>query len=172
MNPRLRLVLLIALAAAVAQVVATGGDDPAGAGAALTAAAPAAAPAAAREETLVERFRQAVQDRLAGPVPDGQAVDLFQAKSWYVPPPPPPPPKPRPPPPPTAPPLPYTYLGQYLEPGGRQVIFLVKGDRLYTTTPGEVIDNTYRVEGIQSGQLGLIYLPLNIKQTMFVGEPS
>ena len=97
---------------------------------------------------------------------------LFAAKSWYIPPPPPPPPKPAPPPPPTAPPLPFTYLGKYLSPDAGLVFFLAKGDRLYTVPAGEIIDGIYRVEGISGGLLGLTYLPLNIKQSINIGEAS
>jgi hypothetical protein len=97
--------------------------------------------------------------------------NAFKAISWYVPPPPPPPPPPPipvPPPPPTAPPMPFSYLGRY-EDGGKLVIFLLKDDRIYTVSEGEVIDNTYRVERLTGGQLEMTYLPLNIKQTISVG---
>jgi len=46
---------------------------------------------------------------------------------------------------------------------------LVKGERIYTVSEGEVIDNTYRVERLTGGQLELTYLPLNIKQTISAG---
>jgi hypothetical protein len=97
--------------------------------------------------------------------------NVFKAISWYVPPPPPPPPpppKPVPPPPPTAPPMPFSYLGRY-EDGGKLIIFLVRGDRIYTVAEGEVIENTYRVERLTGSWLELTYLPLNIKQTIGVG---
>lgn len=103
---------------------------------------------------------------------DKVASNAFGAMSWYVPPPPPPPKpptKPLPPPPPTAPPMPFSFLGQYVE-GGTRIIFLVKGDRIYTVSEGEVIDNTYRVERLAGGQLELTYLPLDIKQTISAGE--
>jgi len=98
--------------------------------------------------------------------------NLFVSKSWYVPPPPPPPPKPLPPPPPTAPPLPFTYLGTFQESPDHLVIFLVKGDRIYTVSRGDVIDNTYRVEEAGGGKLMLRYLPLNIQQVLKIGETS
>ena len=101
------------------------------------------------------------------------AGNPFGAISWYVPPPPPPPAPPRvvPPPPPTAPPLPFSFLGRYEE-AGTQIILLVRGDRIYTVSAGDVIDNTYRVEGLAGGRLELTYLPLNIKQTISTGETS
>lgn len=99
----------------------------------------------------------------------GETGNAFESKSWYVPPPPPPPAKPLPPPPPTAPPLPFTYLGRY-EDLAKPVIFLVRGDRVLTVSAGDVIEGTYRVDGIVGTTLGLTYLPLNIRQTIDVGN--
>jgi hypothetical protein len=99
----------------------------------------------------------------------GETGNAFESKSWYVPPPPPPPAKPLPPPPPTAPPLPFTYLGRY-EDLAKPVIFLVRGDRVLTVSAGDVIEGTYRVDGIVGSTLGLTYLPLNIRQTIDVGN--
>lgn len=110
--------------------------------------------------------------RLNRVVPAGEAANAFASKSWYVPPPPPPPPpptKPAPPPPPTAPPLPFSYLGRY-EDGAKPIIFLVKGDSVLSVSEGDVIDDAYRVDGIHGSMLDLTYLPLNIKQTINVGE--
>lgn len=114
-------------------------------------------------------------DKLARPTPEAEAQDVFAPRSWFVPPPPPPPAppvEPAPPPPPSAPPLPFTYLGRFQESPQRLVVFLVRNDRIYAVTEGDVIDNTYRVEGITAGQLALTYLPLNIRQTIAVGESS
>lgn len=92
----------------------------------------------------------------------------FGAMTWHVPPPPPPTKsqtRPLPPPPPTAPPMPFSFMGRYEE-GGTRIILLVKGDRIYTVSEGDVIDSTYRVERMAAGQLELTYLPMNIKQTI------
>lgn len=70
-----------------------------------------------------------------------------------------------PPAPPSAPSLPFTYLGRYVG-AGRPVFFLVRGDRILTVHQGDVIDGTYRVEGIVGSLLGLTYLPLNIRQNL------
>lgn len=109
--------------------------------------------------------------RVASAAEPGNA---FASKSWYVPPPPPPPSlapaaKPLPPPPPTAPPLPFTYLGKYQD-SAVPVIFLVRGDRILTVRAGDVIEGTYRVDGIVGAALGLTYLPLNIKQKIDIGN--
>lgn len=99
----------------------------------------------------------------------GETGNVFAGKSWYVPPPPPPPPKPLPPPPPAAPPLPFTYLGRYEDPV-KPVIYLVRGDRVLLVSAGEVIEGTYRVDGIAGRTLALTYLPLNIRQTLDIGN--
>jgi hypothetical protein len=122
---------------------------------------------AAQPRIELERLRR--QETVAScEVPDTHA---FRAMSWYVPPPPPPPPKllpPPPPPPPTAPPMPFSFLGRYEE-GETKIIMLVRGERLYTVSEGEVVDSIYRVERLTGGQLELTYLPLNIKQTISAG---
>lgn len=128
---------------------------------------PEPAPLALRLRVELERLSR----------PDAEAAaatgNPFGAISWYVPPPPPPPAPPRyvPPPPPTAPPMPFSFFGRYEE-GATQIILLVRGDRIYTVSAGDVIDNTYRVEGLAGGRLELTYLPLNIKQTISTGETS
>ena len=102
--------------------------------------------------------------------------DIFGVKSWAPPPPkvvaraPAPAPLPPPPPAPSAPPLPFKYLGK-LDDATTLKAFLNRGDKVYVVTVGEIIDNTYRVESIKAGQMTLIYMPLNIPQTLSVGSP-
>jgi hypothetical protein len=67
-----------------------------------------------------------------------------------------------------APPLPFTYLGQYKD-NDKPVIFLVRGDRVLTVKQGDVIDGAYRVDGIVGSTLSLTYLPLNLKQMLNIG---
>jgi hypothetical protein len=105
-----------------------------------------------------------------------EPLDAFETRSWYVPPPPPPPAPATPqvvlpPPPPTAPPLPFTFLGQYHE-DDRELILLMRGERMLLVKRGEVIDGSYRVEGIQGRQLNILYLPLGIRQTLDVEAPG
>jgi hypothetical protein len=102
--------------------------------------------------------------------------DAFNNLSWYVPPPvkaqvyvPPPPPPP--PPAPTAPPLPFAFLGRY-DDSSSLVIILTKGDRVYTVSVGDVIENTYKVEKLSAGVLTFTYLPLKIEQKLRIGEAS
>ena len=110
---------------------------------------------------------------LRRPGGNGEPRNAFESKSWYVPPPP-PPPAPRveapPPPAPTAPPLPFTYLGQYKE-AEKPVILLMLGERMLLVKEGEVIDGIYKVEALLGRTLTITYLPLNIRQTLNV-EPT
>ena len=120
---------------------------------------PRTEPAPAGDSLALERLKRS---RMAV-----KEVAIFNAKSWYVPP---PPPKPAPPPPPSAPPLPFTFLGKKMEPGGKPTIFLAGSNRVYLVKDGETIDNIYRVEGVEDGKLVLTYLPLQIKQYIHIGE--
>ena len=98
-----------------------------------------------------------------------EARDLFRAATWYVAPPPPPPAKPEPPPPPSAPPLPFSYVGQYRDEGSHQFM-LARGNRLITVAVGDNIDRNYRLEGLDNGVLTILYLPLDIRQTLTIGN--
>lgn len=131
--------------------------------AALPAAAPAESPAP--------------EARAAGAgVPGGADFVLFAAHSWRPAPPPvpavvwtPPPAPVLPEPPPTAPVLPFAFLGR-LDDAERLRVFLTRDEKIYTVTVGAVIDGTYRVERIADSEIVLTYLPLNVTQTLSVGE--
>jgi len=130
----------------------------------------AAAPVAARARAA---DGDSLMARLAHRVAESKAVGaLFHSQSWYVAPPPPPP---APvvvvaPPPPTAPPLPFTVMGSYAHPGSATVYFLTRGDRVFDVHVGDTIDNTYSVDSAANGQLTLTYKPLNIQQTLAIGD--
>jgi hypothetical protein len=129
-------------------------------------AATVAATRPAEERSLLQLER--LQTARAQP----PAAELFTAKSWYVAPPPPPPPPPQAAPAPvqpTAPPLPFVFMGKMTD-GERLTVFLVKDDRVYMSSAGEVIDGTYKLEKIESGQLTLRYLPLDTVQTLAAGD--
>lgn len=75
-----------------------------------------------------------------------------------------------PPPPPTAPPLPFTYMGKLIS-EGNLAVFLVQGERNLVVHEGDTIDSLYRVERIADGNITLLFLPLNQRQTIVIGEP-
>lgn len=112
----------------------------------------------------------------AASVPGGalQGGGLFSAHSWRVAPPPAPAPAWTPPPPvaaappAVAPTLPFEFIGK-MDDAQRLRVFLLRGEKIYTVTVGEVIDGTYRVERIADSEMVLTYLPLNVSQTLSVG---
>jgi hypothetical protein len=74
------------------------------------------------------------------------------------------------PPPPEAPPLPFHVLGRYVE-DGKVAVFLQHNDQNLVVRVGETIADQYKVESLAGGVLTLVYLPLNQRQTLEVGNP-
>lgn len=113
-------------------------------------------------------------DKLRRDATNVKSDNAFASKSWYVAPPPPKyvPPPPPPPPKPVAPPLPFTFVGETRGSDGQPRFFLTKGSKLYSVAPGDVIEGTYRFDGKFGNTLSLTYLPLNIKQTIFLRNVS
>jgi hypothetical protein len=70
---------------------------------------------------------------------------------------------------PQAPSVPFTFVGKMAEGGGVKV-FLQANDVLYTVKVGDTFAQQYKLMGVDNGKLSLLYLPLNITQTMFYGE--
>lgn len=114
--------------------------------------------AAASETVLIASSLDSIHRGQA----DEDAKNLFNIKSWYVPP---PPPKPKPPAPP---PLPFTYLGKEID-GAQITVFVAQGDRNYALKTGDVIDGIYRVEAIAPPVMTLTYIPLRMQQTLEIG---
>ncbi len=56
--------------------------------------------------------------------------------------------------------------------GDQSAVFLTTLDRNYIVKSGDVIENTYRVEEIRAPMMTLTYLPLNMKQTLYIGEAN
>lgn len=76
-----------------------------------------------------------------------------------------------PPPPskPSAPPLPYTYLGQYRDDDGVLVFYLRRGDEVLVAKPGTELDQSYRLESDLSHGLTITYLPLKEAHIIPIG---
>ncbi|WP_256259618.1 hypothetical protein [Burkholderia ubonensis] len=96
------------------------------------------------------------------------ANDPFTASSWLPPPVEAPLPTARPAPP-TAPPVPFTYVGELDAKADKPQVFLSNGDQLLIVSPGDVIDGQYRVDAVSASNVVLTYLPLN--QTQVVSIP-
>jgi hypothetical protein len=70
-----------------------------------------------------------------------------------------------PPPAPVAPPLPFRYLGRYVE-GGRSAVYLARGDEPVLAVQGETLPGGYRVEEVAPDAVTLLYLPLGTRQRL------
>jgi Tfp pilus assembly protein PilP len=57
-----------------------------------------------------------------------------------------------------------------LEEAASVKVFLQRGDRVYAVAVGDVLDNQYRVDRIDATQLTLVYLPLNVPQSLAFGK--
>jgi hypothetical protein len=101
--------------------------------------------------------------------PHPVVVDIFGVRSWA------------PPPPaftaplavigPQAPPLPFRYIGRIVVDGGEAFV-LAEGARVLVVSVGERIDKRYRLEKRYKDELLFRYRPLNISQSLAIGDQS
>lgn len=121
---------------------------------------------------LQEAVQPAVPTQQEAPEAAVPAADLFASQSWFIAPapapisaviPPPPPPKP------TAPPLPFTFIGK-LDDRHQLQVFLLRGEEVLVVREGDLIGKTYKVQRIEPERMTLVYLPLDIAQTLAVGS--
>jgi hypothetical protein len=119
-------------------------------------------------QTLTEvESSDVLVDKLQRPTMPSEVKDMFPASSWYV-----PPPVTRVVPPPAAPPLPFVFIGKMQEDGNKYVVFLERQNRIYLVREGGAIDANYRVDSINVPVMTLTYIPLDIKQTVQIGEAN
>ncbi|MDH4259667.1 MAG: hypothetical protein OEW16_05110 [Gammaproteobacteria bacterium] len=156
--------VLAVLAVLTTGLLLFGPDDPAG----TAAVVQSDAYASTTDTSGAAQTRRALEfpTRIAG---DHEILQVFGGHSWYVAPPPVAivqmaPPKP------VAPPLPFAYLGRFVETGGKPVYYLVKGDRAYDVRVGETLDGTYTLDAEDNGRLLFTYLPLKERQSLGVGK--
>lgn len=91
------------------------------------------------------------------PVERAPAGALFESKSWI-------PPTAVATAEPTPPPFPYQYMGRLETEGKPDMLYLTKGNHVYSVAVGDVIEGIYRVAAITSDQVEVTYLPLGKKQ--------
>ncbi|UXU88959.1 hypothetical protein [Burkholderia sp. S-53] len=144
----------------------TAAHPAAAAHAAVPASAAAPRPASAGTAAATPQEKLAA---LRAPVSIEAAHDPFTASSWL-----PPPPVVVPtlpdtrPAPPSAPPVPFTYVGEQDAKAAKPHVFLSNGDQLLIVSPGDVIDGQYRVESVSESNVVLTYLPLNQVQVVAI----
>jgi hypothetical protein len=90
---------------------------------------------------------------------------LFQTHTWVI------PVKPPPPAPviPTAPPNPFKFLGKQ-QSGNEVKVFLAEGDKTWVVETNSLLGQQYKVESIKPPKLTMVYLPLNIRQDIYIGN--
>lgn len=69
------------------------------------------------------------------------------------------------PPVPQAPPLPYTLIGR-LEDGGQVMALIAGPTRTLSVRTGDILDEQWRIDSIQSNAVTLTWLPANVIQTL------
>lgn len=109
-------------------------------------------------------------DKLKRPAAPAEPSNLFNSRSWEkkaapkkaAPPPP-------PPPPPQAPPLPFTYVGRWIE-RGETTVMLSQGPRNFTVREGEKVDASYLLEKVGPDRLVFRYVPLDQTQVLLLAS--
>lgn len=70
-----------------------------------------------------------------------------------------------------APALPFQFLGRYTD-EGKTAYFLQIDGRNIVARPGEKIDDNYQLDSVSGDTMNFIYLPLNQKQSLVVGDTN
>lgn len=111
-------------------------------------------------------------------VADDELGNLFARQSWQA-----EAPKNEPPPdqlpqarqapaqPAGAPPLPFQFMGRFVD-EGKTAYFLQIDGRNVVARPGEKVDDNYLLDSAADGALHFIYLPLNQRQSLAVGDTN
>lgn len=121
---------------------------------------PAARPAASKPMALAPSVPEPKPVEAHSRFPKGGS-NLFPAQSFR------PPPVPvvlPPPPPPQAPPVPFRYLGRWLE-GGVDHVFLAEGDQVRVVRRGDRL-GPWRVDDLRTDSMTLTYMPLDQQRTL------
>ncbi|MCB4812085.1 hypothetical protein LG204_12245 [Methylovorus menthalis] len=62
---------------------------------------------------------------------------------------------------PVVPPLPYQYMGQMDDAPGGNLVFLTSRNRVFSVSPGQIVEQVWRLDKLDAQALYLTYLPLN-----------
>ncbi len=121
---------------------------------------PAARPVAIKAVAVIPAAPEPKPAEAHARFPEGGS-NLFPVQSFR------PPPAPvvlPPPPPPQAPPVPFRYLGRWLE-GGVDNVFLAEGDQVRTVRRGDRL-GPWRVDDVRTDSMTLTYTPLDQQRTL------
>jgi len=116
------------------------------------------------EDKRVMSDLPSLDDGLQRPFTNVEPDDLFSSKDWR-----PPPPKQKPSASPQAapmpPPFPYAVAGSISDGDGWLIVF-ARDDRTFSLRPGEVLENTYRIDTIDATSVTVTFLPLGRSQVV------
>lgn len=62
--------------------------------------------------------------------------------------------------------LPYTYIGQFVDPGRPTTVFLNMGNALLNASPGDTLDGGFRLESIGPKELVFVHVQRNVTLRM------
>jgi hypothetical protein len=96
-------------------------------------------------------------------------ANLFPEQTWFIAPPPPPPTPVVPPAPPQAPPLPFAYMGRWVD-AGETTFYLARGQQPVSVRPNQIVDGVWRLEPVTGTTLNFTYLPLHQTRSLRIGE--
>jgi hypothetical protein len=129
----------------------------------------ASAPASARDDAP-RSAQQAASSSGGLTVPDRTGLNRSRGELFGTPPAPPPPRNVTiAPEAPVAPPMPYRFAGK-VRLGDEEQVLVSKGDLVFPVKVGETIDGAYKVVSIGADRLDLVYLPLNIKDSVAINS--
>jgi hypothetical protein len=104
--------------------------------------------------------------QLARPAASAKVQDLFGTSDWN-----PPPARDRqqqlPPAAPVAPQFPYSVAGSVADSSGPMIVFN-RQNQDFALRVGEVLEQTYRIEAIDSNSVTVLYLPLGLTQVVSI----
>lgn len=157
--------LAAALAATLAAVWLTGGEEGAGSDASLVEAVPRRAVAVAAPVATAIAPAEVITASAARFAASGP--DLFPPQSWKPPPAPTPVVVAPPPPPPQAPPLPFKYIGRW-DAGDGEAFFLAEGERVVSVRVGQNLAQ-WHLDSINAGGMTFTYIPLQQQRQLRFG---
>ena len=62
--------------------------------------------------------------------------------------------------------LPYTYIGQFVDPGRPTTVFLSSGNALLNANPGDTLDGGFKLESIGPRELVFVHVQRNVTLRM------
>lgn len=126
-----------------------------------------------KQRGTAQKKSDSIQVAAAVAIDEYDETDPFAPRAWEPPPPPPPTQKPAPvqvqevaaPVVASAPPLPFSYMGQ-LNDGGERVVYLGRGEQLILARAEDTVEGVYKVLKMSTTEIEFLHLPTGEKQIL------